>query len=210
LVSAILITLALTWFAFPMTANATTFQLDNSDATGADTYLQQDEPTWNNGGYAWGVTVRSYGSWGVNKDFSDAEATRVYALAVYDDGNGEKLYAGTYNYGRIYVYNGTSWSQSNETAASRIFCSLAVYDNKLYAGRDDGKIYVKSGTGSWGLAQSFASENNIWSLAVYNDGTGEKLYAGAYSGKVYVYDGSSWSTSTQKETSSGGERFGSL
>jgi len=61
LVSAILITLALTWFAFPMTVQAatTTFQLDNTDGTGADNYLQQEQPTSNNGGYAWGLTVMS-------------------------------------------------------------------------------------------------------------------------------------------------------
>ncbi len=47
LVSAILITLALTWFAFPMTANATTFQLDNTDDTGADTWLNQSSPGTN-------------------------------------------------------------------------------------------------------------------------------------------------------------------
>lgn len=58
LVSAILITLALTWFAFPMTANATTFQLDNSDATGADTWLDQANPATNYGGSS-ALTVTS-------------------------------------------------------------------------------------------------------------------------------------------------------
>jgi len=183
-----------------------TFQLDNTDDTGADNYLQQEQPDWNNGGYAWGLTVRSNGSWSLNKDFTDSEATRVYALAVYNDGTGEKLYAGT-GLGapkKIYVYNGTSWSLSYTLPSGNLVCSLAVYNGKLYAGSDDGKIYVKDGTNPWSLAHSFAGETNIWSLAVYNDGISEKLYANSYSGKVYVYDGSTWGTSTTKETSSGG------
>jgi len=189
LVSAILITLALTWFAFPMMANTTTFQLDNTDATGADTYLDQEYPTFNYGSLAW-IQVRSYSAaWGLN--YTSPES-RIYFFVVYNN----KLYAGTAFNRRIYVYDGSSWSLSYTVATGNSIQALAVYNNKLYAGGDGGQIYVYDGS-SWSQDATYTfSSDQVWSLAVYNS----KLYAGTYQGadggKIYVKDGTSaWALS---------------
>jgi len=114
--------------------------------------------------------------------------THIFSLAVY---NG-KLYAGTAPGGKIYVFDGTTWSLAFNTYPETQVWSLAVYDNKLYAGTEPGGlVYEYDGT-NWSL--SFDSpEWIVLCLAVY-DG---KLYAGTYSeGKIYVYDGTSWSLAT--------------
>jgi hypothetical protein len=127
-----------------------------------------------------------------NTDNSDGH---VHSLVVFND----KLYAGTNYYeagenrGRVWVYDGTSWSISDFLSDNTVhhYFSLTVFDDKLYAGTGDlGKIRVFDGT-SWSEAFN-TGQNSVVSLASY-DG---KLYAGTTNaGIIYVYDGSSWGTS---------------
>ena len=120
---------------------------------------------------------------------------RINALAVYNDGTGNKLYAGSYQLpptdrGIIYEYNGNTWSvSSGADAIGTQFLSLAVYNGKLYAGTaTNGRIWEKNGINPW--SDTFISLGSyVFSLAVYNG----KLYAGTYpGGKIWVYDGSTW------------------
>lgn len=90
-----------------------------------------------------------------------------------------------------------SWSTSYDSPEDDVY-SLAVYNNKLYAGTGaNGKIYVFDGS-SW--SENYDSpEARIYSLAVY----GSKLYAGTASGgKIYVFDGSTWSENYDSPESS--------
>ena len=137
-----------------------------------------------------------------NTDRSLADANfvpgHVWSLAVYND----KLYAGTnyYEYGtgnrgRVWVYDGTTWSISLDAFADNTvqhIHTLAVYEGKLYAGTgDEGHIKVFDGV-SW--SESFSTgQTAVWSLAEY-DG---KLFAGTYNhqthqGNIYFFDGTTW------------------
>lgn len=111
-------------------------------------------------------------------------------LCVYS-GN---LYAGTYPGGKVYEYNGSSWSESYDSAEYNIY-ALAVYNGNLYAGSGsgtgtDGKIYVYNGS-SW--SESYDTDEAYINLLAVYDG---KLYAAtANNGKLFEYNGSSWSLS---------------
>jgi len=119
----------------------------------------------------------------------DGSLDDVHSLAVYED----KLFAGFGNddlEGDIYVYDGSSWSLSFDSAY-RTVGDLKVYNGSLYAGfgsaGGQGYIYVYNGT-SWGLNYDGPQER-FFALEVYNG----SLYAGqgisGGDGDVYVYNG---------------------
>ncbi len=128
----------------------------------------------------------------------------VYALAVYDDGSGEALYAGGYFMtaggipaNGIAKWDGTAWSAlagPSGTGTSHTVYALAVYDDgsgkALYAG---GRFATAGGVSVYGISRW---EGTVWSaltgpagtglsgsvhaLTVYNDGSGEALFAGGW------------------------------
>ncbi len=128
---------------------------------------------------------------------------RVYALTVYDDGSGPALFAGGWfdKAGGVPVkgiakWNGHSWSAlsgplGTGTSGSRVY-ALAVYDDgsgpALYVG---GSFVIAGGV----VAESIArwdgstwsalpgggidfSNDTVWALTVYDDGSGPYLYVG--------------------------------
>ena len=126
----------------------------------------------------------------------------VYALAVFDDGTGEALYAGgdfttaggiTVNY--VAKWDGTNWSALSGPSGigtnDRV-SALTVYDDgtgeALYAGgafSTAGGVtvnYVAKWDGNGWSALSGASSTGVdsWvlALAMFDDGSGEALYAG--------------------------------
>jgi hypothetical protein len=150
--------------------------------------------------------------------------SKISALAVHDDGSGPALYAGGRfdNAGglacnNIARWDGSSWSALAETSGgldSSVF-SLAVYDDgtgpALYAGgnfqtangvtvsriaRWDGSAWAElSGPGDTG------TDGLVYSLVVWDDGTGPALYAGGSftnaggtaASNIARWDGSGWS-----------------
>jgi len=149
----------------------------------------------------------------------------VRALAVYDDGNGEALYAGGYftwaggvRVNCIARWDGVSWSAlsgPSDTGVNDTVYALAAYDNgngeALYAGGwfDSAGGVVVNGIAKWdGASWSALSgpsesgvDGSVYALAMYDDGSGDALYAGGYfttAGGVSVigiakWDGVSWS-----------------
>jgi hypothetical protein len=112
----------------------------------------------------------------------------VHVLAVHDG----KLYGGGYYTRRVYLYDGdTTWTEVGQfESTGNYVLSLAVYDEKLYAGTGGGglsKVYRYDGGTDWSEVGSLGS----WtaSLVVYNG----KLYAGASNNgaKIYRYEGDS-------------------
>jgi uncharacterized repeat protein (TIGR01451 family) len=127
----------------------------------------------------------------------------VGALAVYDDGSGEALYAGGYfttaggvTVNRIAKWNGAAWSAlpgiSEPGVDGLEVHALAVYDDgsgkALYAA---GSFTKAGGVTAYHVARwdgtswsplSGPSGNGLsgraYALAVYDDGSGETLYAG--------------------------------
>ena len=168
-----------------------------------------------------GVSIRGISEWnGSNwSTIGNGELGlngHMYALQVFDDGNGADLYAGgsftstgSVQADNIAKWNGTSWTALGSGTNSRIL-ALAVYDDgggeALYAGgffttaggvsakgvaKWDGSSWTPLGTGTTGLPNA---------LTVFDDGGGPALYmAGSFGsvGGVSVnsiakWDGATW------------------
>lgn len=173
-------------FLFPSTSEAVNFTEDFSTTTYKDSANTTAD---------WDTTAgklrlpQAVGGWSLAYD-----SPEIYIASLCSYKN--KLYAGTFENGMIYVYDGSSWNISFDSPYREIR-ALAVYNGKLYAGSGsgsysgDGIIYVFDGT-SWSQAYD-TDDFNVFSLGTYNN----KLYAGTGdgSGSIYVYDGTSWSLS---------------
>jgi hypothetical protein len=146
----------------------------------------------------------------------------IQALAVFDDGSGPALYvgggfstAGGVAVNRLARWNGTAWSAVGAGVGGvpgASVRSLATFDDgsgtKLYVGG----AFTTAGTqlnarsiatwdgASWGVLGN-GTNREIWSLLVFDDGSGPALYAGGAfttAGAVTAYhvarwDGSVWS-----------------
>ena len=148
-----------------------------------------------------------------------------YALAVWDDGGGEQLYVGgdSQNAGGesgFYVasWDGSDWSQlgsAGSNGVNGLVRALKVYDDgggsALYVGGDftyaAGAVEVNhlakwNGSAWAALTGPFdaGTDDDVLSLAVYDDGGGEDLYAGgrfdaaggSASAGIARWDGTSW------------------
>jgi len=156
-------------------------------------------------------------------------ATRVFALAVFDDGTGPALYAGGdfliaggVAVNHIARWDGSSWSALGSGMSGSV-SALAVFDGgsgpALYAGGDfdlaggvtvnriarwDGNTWSALGTGTGG---------SVAALEVLDDGSGPALYAGgSFEGIIGVsgarriarWNGSNWSALGTGIQSNGG------
>lgn len=139
--------------------------------------------------------------WHVETDFSavlsfSGAFGSIDSFAVY----GDVMYLGSG--GKLYSFNGASWSIAASYDDVYAFLDMQVYNGKLYlATRDQGwrKPMYLGGSGFSGRAIEFDGENWItafdhdywiYSLEEY-DG---KLYAGT-ANKILTYNGTSWETS---------------
>jgi hypothetical protein len=114
----------------------------------------------------------------------DTPEEMICSLAEY---NG-KLFAGTGQNGRIYVYDGRGWSVAFQCQEDWYVWAMCVYKNKLYAsGEPYGTIYIYDGE-NWSEGDSFGY--SVYSLAVY----GDKLWWATEQG-IWSYDGENWTLS---------------
>ncbi|MBU4392098.1 MAG: hypothetical protein KJ907_10650 [Actinobacteria bacterium] len=144
--------------------------------------------------------------------FGSGLNTRASSMAVYNDGSGEKLYVGTWNGGDgcgVYRYDGSSWTpvgtgglgNPNNTEA---YC-MAVFQSKLYVGTinwtDGCEVLRYDGGVTWTRVNTGSFVDNpveALSMAVYDDGSGEKLYVGTSWGPTVRFqlhsttDGTTW------------------
>jgi len=134
------------------------------------------------------------------------------ALAVFDDGSGEALYAGgsfTQAGGgpgnNIARWDGTSWSPlGNGTTA--LVRTLAVFDDgsgpALYVGGDFGSVRRWNAGGWSGIGALGVSGTHALTQVVHDDGSGPALYvggrftraAGQDAANVARWDGMRWSS----------------
>jgi hypothetical protein len=152
------------------------------------------------------------------EDENDDDDLAVWALEIFDDGNGPALYAagnfivmGGVTANRIARWDGARWHPLSSGANGEVF-ALKVYDDgngpALYAGG----VFTRAGgvTGTnriakwngqqWSTVGGGTAGGSIWALEVYDDGSGEALYAGGNFGisgnpaqNIARWDGAQWS-----------------
>ena len=178
-----------------------------------------DGEAWQYNGSSW----TQVGGDGLNSGWNGNVTSRVSSMVVYRG----TLYAGlagTFtSYGKIYSYNGSTWTEvagdnvnSSWNSMNEVM-SLAVYNGNLIAGtgytfaaNNTDRVWSYNGT-SWtqiggsGNNSSWANSTyaGIQSLAVYNG----VLYAGtngynSTTGAIWTYSGSSWSQAAGGGTNS--------
>ena len=119
----------------------------------------------------------------------DSPAAFIFSSQEY---NG-KLYAGAGYPGKIYQYDGNSWSESYDGSDADIIYNFIVFEGNLYAGGElngSSRIFKFDGS-SWTSAQSGSSSNSpVKGLAIYND----ELVRGVGKNVQKYNGGTSWST----------------
>ncbi len=139
----------------------------------------------------------------------------VTQMLVFDDGQGggPQLYiAGRFAdvngvpAKMIARWNGTTWSAVGTNMGNTIVTgeidALVAWNGALYIGgsnvRVDGALQQ---TAKWnGVTWTAVGQNptgRVWSMAAYDDGTGEKLYAGGTQpalGRIFRLEGNTWVT----------------
>ena len=139
------------------------------------------------------------------------DVNQIRALAVFDDGDGPRLFAAGFASG-IFRFDGASWKVVGDTPVVASVYSLIVFDDgtgpALYAGKDqrlfagpleaanviryDGTDWTSVGDSSFGILDS-DQWGIVYDLEVYDDGTGPALYAGGrFDGALRRWDGTGW------------------
>ncbi len=146
---------------------------------------------------AWGVGKWDGKTWSMIG--GGAQEGGLQSLAVFDDGNGPALFAGTYD--GVAKWDGTSWSMSLDGSS---IPALEVFDDgsgaALYAAHQfSGYISRWNGT-TWSTLASTPNQY-VLALKVFDDGSGPALYAagwfssagGVPTNRIAKWDGTSWS-----------------
>lgn len=147
----------------------------------------------------------------------------VYALTTYDDGGGDALYVGgsfnsaggDANADNVFKWDGTTLEPLGRGANDEVE-ALAVFNGELYCGGHFSQVTQTDGTvvaatkiakwdgNTWSAVDGGLSNGvgfHVWSLAVFDDGTGPALFVGGQFStaggtavlNIAKYDGTAWS-----------------
>jgi lysophospholipase L1-like esterase len=108
---------------------------------------------------------------------------RVEALGVFDGG----LYAGSYDGGKVYRYDGQSWADEGTLGDNTQTYSFAVYQRRLYVGTwPSGRVFRRDGPKKWADVGRLGEELEVMGMLVHNG----RLIAGTLpTAEVYEFDG---------------------
>ena len=117
------------------------------------------------------------------------DGKRVVSLAVFDD----HLWAGSYDEGRVFRYNGEKWEDLGLLDDNTQTYSFAVHHGELCVGTwPSGRVY-RWHDGRWQDLGRFGEELEVMGMLVHNG----KFYGGSLPlGAVYRYDGNGQWTKT--------------
>jgi hypothetical protein len=112
---------------------------------------------------------------------SPVESPRYFALAVYNDGGGNALYAGG-SFG-IRKWNGTSWSNlgagvDGSVSALTVFGSVLVVGGTFTTAGGSPAANIARWNGTTWSVMGSGMNGGVYALLTWNDGGGDRLYAG--------------------------------
>ncbi|MEQ1891557.1 MAG: carboxypeptidase-like regulatory domain-containing protein [Planctomycetota bacterium] len=147
-----------------------------------------------------GIKMNNVGRWNGTSwsSLGTGVNLRVFALSVFNDGGGDKLYAASPL--GVASWNGTTWS-SLPGLVGTARC-LETFNGQLYVGGDLSAHGVPGGdnvarwTGTSWAALATGLDDQVQDLAVFDDGLGQgpALYAvGDFTGRVARWNGTTWS-----------------
>ncbi len=108
---------------------------------------------------------------------------RVVPLTVHDG----HIYAGSYDGGRVYRFDGRSWTDCGQLGDNTQTYSFAQYHGRLFVGTwPSGRVYRFDGVDKWTDTGRLGDELEVMGMAVHNG----RLIAGTLPlGEVYSYEG---------------------
>lgn len=111
------------------------------------------------------------------------ETTRVVSLTVHDG----FLYAGSYDGGRVFRFDGTTWADCGQLGDNTQTYSFAQYEGRLHVGTwPSGRVYRFEAPGDWADVGRLGDELEVMGLLVHNG----RLLAGTLPlAEVYSYEG---------------------
>lgn len=126
------------------------------------------------------------------------DGKRVESLGVF---NGY-LWAGSYDGGRVYRYDGTSWKDYGQLGNNTQTYSFAIHRGRLCVGTwRSGRVYQLQDDESWKDLGQLGAELEVMGMLVHNG----QLYAGTLPlAAVYRYDGGqTWTKTAQLDQTPG-------
>lgn len=108
---------------------------------------------------------------------------RVVPLTAHDG----HIYAGSYDGGHVYRYDGEQWTDCGQLGENTQTYSFAQYQGKLYVGTwPSGRVYRFDGVGKWADVGRLGEELEVMGMTVHNG----RLIAGTLPlAEVYSYEG---------------------
>lgn len=123
------------------------------------------------------------------------DGRRVEALSVFDG----HLYASSYDGGRVYRFDGETWTDCGLLGDNTQTYSFAVYRRKLFVGTwPSGRVYRFDDVGRWADVGRLGAELEVMGMIVHNG----RLIGGTLPlAEAYEYDGEvAWSRLAQLDT----------
>jgi hypothetical protein len=168
------------------------------DWSGGEGYLRYDPETPNRYRQGFGIDVYTEpGAVQLGPHVVTAQSTAFNELTVAYPYGGS-LYVGTSD-GKIYSWNGSSWSLSHDTGKAGGIRSMTTYQNRLYVGTGtDGAVFKFDGT-TWSTAFTAASSTGVYAMTTHYRQAAQYLYIGSEAGgandmaRIHFWDDSALS-----------------
>ena len=108
---------------------------------------------------------------------------RVVPLTLHEG----HIYAGSYDGGRVYRFDGNTWTDCGQLGENTQTYSFAQYHGRLYVGTwPSGRVYRFDGVGKWADVGRLGEELEVMGMAVHN---GRFLAGTLPLGEVYSFEG---------------------
>jgi hypothetical protein len=120
---------------------------------------------------------------GIDPKTKEKGSRRVVPLTSHEG----HIYAGSYDGGRVYRFDGKSWTDCGQLGDNTQTYSFAQYYGKLYVGTwPSGRVYRFDGINKWADVGRLGEELEVMGMAVHNG----RFIAGTLPlGEVYSYEG---------------------